>query len=235
MHTNCEKSGNMQNKIIVVTGAAGALGKVVTRTLSDKGALVSGLDLAPIPHTDALKLALEGIDLADEAVVKAAFETVARELGGIDGLVNIAGGFTWEGIEKGSVATWDRLYSLNVRSALLACQAATPFLRERRGSIVNIGANAATRADVGMGAYAASKSGVARLTEALAAELKDDHVRVNAVLPSIIDTPLNRAEMPDADFDRWVQPEALAKVIAFLQSADASAVTGALIPVTGRL
>ena len=109
------------------------------------------------------------------------------------------------------------------------------MLRASGGAIVNIGAAASIKAAMGMGAYAASKAGVARLTEALAEELKDAGVRVNAVLPSIIDTPANRKDMPDADFTRWVTPEALANVIAFLLSPEASAVTGALLPVTGRV
>jgi NAD(P)-dependent dehydrogenase (short-subunit alcohol dehydrogenase family) len=117
-----------------------------------------------------------------------------------------------------------------------ASQAALPHLRRRgSGRIVNIGANAATRAGAGMGAYTASKSGVARLTEALAEELKDDRITVNAILPSIIDTPPNRSDMPDADFDRWVKPDQLAGVIAFLLSDRASAITGALLPVVGRV
>jgi NAD(P)-dependent dehydrogenase (short-subunit alcohol dehydrogenase family) len=117
----------------------------------------------------------------------------------------------------------------------VATRSLLPMLRASKGSIVNIGAAASIKAAMGMGAYAASKAGVARLTEALAEELKSEGVRVNAVLPSIIDTPTNRADMPDAEFDRWVSPQELANVIAFLLSKEASAVTGALVPVTGRV
>ena len=135
----------------------------------------------------------------------------------------------------GSVATWDRLYAMNVRTALIASRALLPLLRASHGAIVNIGAAASVKAGVGMGAYAASKSGVARLTEALAEELKEEGVRVNAILPSIIDTPTNRADMPDADVAKWVSPAQLAGVVAFLLSSDAMPITGALIPVTGRV
>src|SRR5207245_7870540 len=110
-------------------------------------------------------------------------------------LVNIAGGFAWEEVESGTVDTWERLFKLNVITALNASKAALPLLLVNGGAIVNVSAAASTKADAGLGAYAASKSGVSRLTESLAAELKDRGVRVNAVLPSIIDTPMNRANM----------------------------------------
>jgi NAD(P)-dependent dehydrogenase (short-subunit alcohol dehydrogenase family) len=155
--------------------------------------------------------------------------------GGIDALVNVAGGFRWELLRDGEVETWDELYAINLRTAVVACKAALPALLERgRGRIINVGAGAAARAAAGMGAYAASKSGVERLTESLAAELRDRGVTVNAVLPGIIDTPRNRADMPDADFARWVAPEAIADVIVFLASDAARAVTGAAVPVFGR-
>ena len=127
------------------------------------------------------------------------------------------------------------MYRTNLRSCLLASQASIPLLRKNGGSIVNVSAAASQRAEKGMGAYAASKSAVSRLTESLAAELKDAGVRVNAVLPSILDTPANRTSMPDADFTRWVAPEALADAIAFLLSDQARAIIGALLPVMGRV
>ena len=125
---------------------------------------------------------------------------------------------------------------MNVTTALNASRAAMPYLRlSKAGRIVNVGANGAIKAAAGMGAYAAAKSGVHRLTESLAEELKGDGVTVNAVLPSILDTPANRLDMPDADFSAWVSPRDLAAVILFLVSPEAQAVTGALIPVTGRV
>jgi len=125
--------------------------------------------------------------------------------------------------------------SVSVPTAVAACRAALPHLPDGRGRIVNIGAAGATRAAAGMGAYAASKSGVARLTEAMAEEFKDRGITVNAVLPSILDTPANRSEMPGADPARWVSPDALAQVIAFLLSDAAAPINGALIPVKGRV
>lgn len=220
--------------IVAVTGAAGALGRKVVETLAGAGWRVVGIDLGPV-GADGVALALGGVDLTDEAAMAGAADRIGAELGQLDGLVNIAGGFSWETVQDGAVATWDRLYAMNVKTTLVSSRALLPLLRASRGAIVNIGAAASVKAATGMGAYAASKAGVARLTEALAEELKDEGVRVNALLPSIIDTPANRADMPDAEFDRWVAPSQLADVIAFLLSPAATAITGALIPVTGRV
>ena len=220
--------------IVAITGAAGALGRKTVDFLGEHGWTTVGIDLADMRDSRA-ELALGGIDLTDETQMQAAMRRIEGEFGRLDGLVNIAGGFSWETVADGSVATWDRLYAMNLRTALVATRTSLSLLRASRGAVVNIGAAGATKAGAGMGAYAASKAAVARLTEALAEELKDAHVRVNAVLPSIIDTPANRAEMPDADVGRWVTPEQLAEVIAFLLSPAASAVTGALVAVTGRV
>ena len=220
--------------IVAVTGAAGALGSKTVEILAAGGWTVVGIDLGKVA-SDGVALALGGVDLTDEAAVGVAAARIEKELGRLDGLVNIAGGFSWETVADGSVATWDRLYAMNVRTALIASRALLALLRASHGAIVNIGAAASVKAGVGMGAYAASKSGVARLTEALAEELKEEGVRVNAILPSIIDTPTNRADMPDADVAKWVSPAQLAGVVAFLLSSDAMPITGALIPVTGRV
>lgn len=225
----------MKDRIIAVTGSAGALGSAVVRHLAASGATVIGIDLAAQAEGPDLVLALGGVDLCDSVAVTRAFARIGDRFPALHGLVNVAGGFRWETVADGKIDTWDRLYAMNVRSALLASQSALPLLLAEGGAIVNIGAAAAQKADMGMGAYAASKAGVARLTESLAAELKDRGVRVNAVLPSILDTPLNRADMPQAEFDRWVAPAALAEVIAFLLSDAARAVSGALLPVTGRV
>lgn len=224
----------MNKPRIVVTGGFGALGRAVGDALLAAGACVALVDQAPAP--DGLApgvLACGGVDLNDPLAARHCLERVAGHFGGVDGLVNVAGGFAWETIADGDIATWDRMYAMNVRTALLATQAALPHLqRQGRGSIVNVGAMAAARAQAGMGAYAAAKSGVARLTEALAEELHGQGIRVNAILPSIIDTPANRSAMPDADTSRWVAPPALAQVVLFLLSDAAGAVSGALLPVT---
>jgi NAD(P)-dependent dehydrogenase (short-subunit alcohol dehydrogenase family) len=179
---------------------------------------------------------LPGVDLTDPAQAIAAMDTVAERCGGLDALLNIAGGFTWEKIEGGDPQSWPNLYRLNVQTAANASRAAMPHLRRSKaGRIVNVGSAAALKPGLGMGAYAASKSGVHALTQSLAEELKGDNVTVNAVLPSILDTPTNRADMPDANPADWVAPDDLAAVILFLASESARAVTGALVPVTGRV
>lgn len=215
---------------VVVTGGAGALGRTVVKRLVGAGWDVVALDLAAPADLPDGATAAAGVDLTDEAAAVRAFAA----LGPLAGLVNVAGGFAWEKVEGGGSGTWDRLFALNVKTALHASKAALSGL-SAGGAIVNIGAAAAAKAEVGMAAYAASKAGVARLTESLAAELKPREIRVNAVLPSIIDTPANRADMPGADFSSWVTADELANVIAFLLSDEASGVTGAAIPVTGRV
>jgi NAD(P)-dependent dehydrogenase (short-subunit alcohol dehydrogenase family) len=161
---------------------------------------------------------------------------IAKEAGRLDGLVNVAGGFHWEKLAGGTLDSWELMYRLNLRTAVVSCQAALPYLLQAgAGRIVNVGAMGAVKAATGMGAYAASKAGVAKLTEALADELKDRGITVNAILPSTLDTPRNRLDMPQADFSRWVTPVEAAEVIAFLVSDESRAVTGALIPVVGRV
>ncbi|QUD90363.1 SDR family NAD(P)-dependent oxidoreductase [Phenylobacterium montanum] len=223
----------MQDKVVVVTGAFGALGRVVIADAAARGAKVAALDFAPAaPLGLASHLAVGGVDLSEPEGAAKAIGAVVDHFGRMDALINVAGGFVWQTVAEGDAATWSRLYAMNVATTFNACKAALPHLVKSGGRIVNVGAYAALKADTGMGAYAASKSGVHRLTEALAAEYKG-MVAVNAVLPSIIDTPANRADMPQADASKWVSPQDLASVILFLASDAARAVTGALVPVTG--
>ncbi len=226
----------MDGKVVVVTGASGALGKVVAETALARGARVAGLDHAPSrTAATANRIELGGVDLSDAAQATRAIDAVAAHFGRLDALINIAGGFAFEAVAEGDPGTWQHMYALNVLTALNASRAAIPHLAASAPArIVNIGAIGALQAGAGMGAYAASKAGVHRLTEALAAEWKGKFT-VNAVLPSIIDTPANRASMPKADFAKWVTPQELTEVILFLVSDVASAVTGALLPVSGRV
>lgn len=229
---------NLSGKKIVVTGAFGALGAAVSATVKSAGAQVACIDFASAskaPAATAGCLLIGDVDLSAPAAATKALASAAAQLGGLDGIVNIAGGFRWEKVADGDIATWDFMFNVNVRTAVNAIRAALPLLKSPGARIVNIGAAGAIKAAAGMGAYAASKAGVARLTESLADELKDSGVTVNAILPSIIDTPINRADMPTAEFDRWVKPEQVADLIVFLLSERAAAITGALIPITGRV
>ena len=229
---------NLSGRVIAVSGGFGALGRAVAATLAGCGATVASIDFAAAPATGqtAGVHLYGGVDLTDEPAASSLMTRIVHDSGRLDGLINIAGGFHWEKLEGGALETWDSMYRINLRTAVVACKTALPFLvKSGNGRIVNIGAMGAIKAGAGMGAYAASKAGVAKLTEALAEELKDRGVTVNAILPSMIDTPRNRLDMPDADFSRWVAPSAIAEVIAFLLSDAAGAVTGALIPVAGRV
>jgi NAD(P)-dependent dehydrogenase (short-subunit alcohol dehydrogenase family) len=229
----------LDGKVVVITGGFGALGLVVAKAAVARGARLVILDQGLVPKDvdfgkDALLLG--GVDLANADLTREAIGKVKKQFGRLDCLVNIAGGFRWETLEEGDPATWDLLFKINVKTAVNASKAALPMLvASGAGRIINVGAGAALKAGQGMGPYAASKAGLHRFTESLAEELKAKNVTVNAVLPSIIDTPANRKDMPNADFSKWVTPAELASVILFLASDAASAVTGALIPVSGRV
>jgi NAD(P)-dependent dehydrogenase (short-subunit alcohol dehydrogenase family) len=232
----------IKGSVVAITGGFGNLGVATAAWLIARGARVALIGRGPVPAKEALPpgvgeaFGIGGIDLTHAAAAHEALDAVNAQFGGLDALLNIAGAFRWETVADGDPASWDLMFELNVKTALNASRAALPhLLRSNAGRIVNIGAGAGLKAGLGTGAYGAAKAGVARLTEALAEELKDKGVTVNAVLPSIIDTPQNRKDMPDADFTRWVAPEEIAALIAFLLSADARAITGALIPVNGRV
>jgi NAD(P)-dependent dehydrogenase (short-subunit alcohol dehydrogenase family) len=225
---------SLAGKACIVTGGAGALGSAVCRALSGAGAKVMAIDHGVLP---AEQPGIGGVDLSDASKAKAAIDKALAEMGGLYALINIAGGFRFEKLADGKIDTWDFLYTVNLKTAVNACQAALPhLLKNKTGRIVNIGAAAAAaKAGAGMGAYAASKAGVLKLTESLADEVKNDGITVNAILPTTIDTAANRKDMPRADFSKWVQPDEIAALIEYLLSDKASAVTGANIPIAGRV
>ena len=236
------KTEESLGRVAVITGGFGALGQAVVTTALDyeyKVAVVGHAAEPPAGLAGRLgqsALLLGGVDLADEAAATAAIRAVASRFGRIDVLFNVAGGFRWIKIEDSHSADLEFLLRMNVQTTVNAVRAALPTLRQSpAGRIVNVGALAAEKATAGMGPYSASKAAVLRLTEALAEELKDAGITVNAVLPSIIDTAQNRADMPKADFSRWVAPSDLAEVMLFLASERARAITGGLIAVRGRI
>jgi len=218
-------------QVVLITGAAGALGQATTAYFAAAGASLALLDVIA---TDSPHFA-QICDLTNLAACQAAVAAVVAKLGPIDTLVNIAGGFAMgEAVHETSATTWDFLMGLNAHSVLNMARAVVPvMLAAGHGKIVNIGAGAGLHGAARMGAYSASKSVVIRLTEAMAGELKTQGINVNCVLPSIIDTARNRADMPDADFSTWVHPDALARVIGFLASPAAAPIHGAALPVTG--
>lgn len=228
----------MNQKVVAITGAFGNLGVAVAQAIRVQGSKLALIDRstahAAALHADDFYLGGVNISIYNEA--QSCIEKITARYGRLDALINIAGTFRAETLQEGHPDTWDFLYEVNLKTAVAMSKAALPSLLIRGGRIINIGAGVAVnKAGQGMGAYAASKAGVIKLTEALSEEVKDSGVTVNAILPSIIDTPQNRAAMPQADFNRWVTPEALAQVIVFLLSDQASVITGAAIPVCGRV
>ena len=223
------------SRVIAITGGHGVLGRAVLEAALSDGLEVAIIDRTRGQATPEGVLDLGGVDLTDATAADRTMAAAVERFGRLDALLNIAGGFVWQTVDDPAPA-WSRMFALNLSTAVNACRAALPYLKASPdGRIVNVGANGALKAAAGMGAYAASKSGVHRLTESLADELKTTAVTVNAVLPSILDTEQNRKDMPDADPAKWVQPADLARVMLFLASPESRAVTGALIPVTGRV
>ena len=225
----------LARKVVVITGAFGQLGRAMTQEALRQGAQCALLDrnVAQAPQGATAW----PVDLSSLRDAKRVMDEIGAQHGRIDGLVNIAGGFRWQTLAgSDDLQEWQALFAMNLMTCVNASKAALPHLeRSAAGRIVNIGAMGALKGASGMGAYAASKAGVMRFTEALADEVKLQGITVNAVLPSTIDTPQNRADMPDAKFDQWVKAEEIARAIAFLLSDAASAITGALLPVTGKM
>jgi len=233
-------SSDLSGRTVVVTGAAGNLGKAVAAAFAARGASLVLVDLKEealaksYGAADAKRL-FAPCNLLDPAQVEAMAKHTAGRFGRIDVLCNLAGGFRMgDPVHATPASTVDFLLDLNVRTMLNTSHAVVPrMLAAGSGKVVNVGAFSAQKGAAMMGAYVAAKSAVIRLTETMAAELREKNVNVNCVLPTIIDTPENRAAMPDADPARWVAPADLANVIAFLASDAARAIHGAAIPVTG--
>ncbi|MXW29234.1 MAG: SDR family oxidoreductase [Chloroflexi bacterium] len=219
-------------KTVVVTGGSGAVGRVASRRFADAGAQVVVADMAP-PPGEAGAVAYHETDVLDEASVRGLFERVASEYGGPHVLVNIAGGFRFgPSVEEMDESDWDGLLQLNLKSTFLTIKNVLPYMKAQGyGRIVSIAARSGLHGDPMVAHYSVSKGGVILLTQSVAAEVKAHDITVNAVLPSIIDTPANRAAMPDAKVERWVQPDDLANVLLFLASEESRAVSGAAVPV----
>jgi NAD(P)-dependent dehydrogenase (short-subunit alcohol dehydrogenase family) len=223
------------DRTVVITGASGNLGRVVAKAFADLGARLALLDLKQGDLKESQQQIFLTTNLLDADSAGAAVGKALERFGRIDVLCNVAGGFRMGSpVHETKDADWDFLFGLNARSVLNTARAAVPaMLKGGGGKIVNIGAFAAQRGAASMGAYVASKSAVIRLTESMAAELREKNINVNCVLPTIIDTPENRKAMPNADPRKWVAPDDLASVIVFLASDAARAIHGAAIPVIG--
>lgn len=224
-------------RVVLVTGASGALGGAIAAAFADAGATVCATDLREPDENSGLDAA--GVDFyagdfTDEADVERVVGEAVSDHGQLDALCNVAG--TWKGgtpIDETDVGTFDMLMNVNLKTMFLASKHAIPHLREREGAIVSVSARASLSGGEGDGPYRASKAGVRLLTETIAEENMGT-VRANAVMPSVIDTPANREMMPDADHDKWVKPEDIAEVVMFLCSDAAEVTSGAAVPVYGE-
>ena len=214
----------------IVTGAAGVLGEAVVQRLVGDSHQVACIDRT-VGRTGKTSEWFLAEDLAECDAARTAIARAAEWLGGVDALVHLVGAFEWKPVEETSLDDWRSLFAANVETAINAIQATLPWFAHG-GAIVTVGAASAEPAGAGMAAYATAKSGIMRLSEALALELKPRGIRVNSVLPAIIDTPRNRADMPDADFAKWTSPGAIADAIFFLTSPASRAVNGASLDVT---
>jgi NAD(P)-dependent dehydrogenase (short-subunit alcohol dehydrogenase family) len=233
-----------KDKIVLVTGGTGGLGRAVSLAFLAEGAKVIVTfrdqheldDLKGAAGSNSASLQAELTDVTDEAAVQQLLDKIGNEHGRLDALVNTVGAYV------GGVNMWDldsktfeRLLTLNLRSGFnLSRAAARQMLKQGHGSIVNVAAKAALDHGAGASAYAASKAAALAMIDSLGAELKGTAVRANSILPSIIDTAINRKFMPGANFATWPKPEQIAKVILFLCSDDAEVIQGAAIPVYGN-
>jgi NAD(P)-dependent dehydrogenase (short-subunit alcohol dehydrogenase family) len=230
----------LENRVALVTGASGNLGKAVAKALFEAGARLALVDRSIEKLTrafsdlpDERRLLVGGAEMTSDPSVSGMVQTVVDHFGSIDILVNTVGGYSaGADVDQVELAAWDHMMDLNAKSSFLACHHVVPHMRSRgSGKIINIGARTAFSGSPGAAPYSASKAAVLRLTESLSAELKATGINVNCVIPGTIDTPGNRSSMPDADVSKWVAPAALADVILFLSSDMARAVHGVALPV----
>lgn len=227
---------------MIVTGAAGNLGRATAARLADEGVNLVCVDrtaealnsMVQTLPAKAKVLTFTGADLGNPAVAQAMVEAAVDSFGGVDALINTVGGFATGPVNGDALDQWDLMMTLNARVALVTTIAVLPAMQAvRYGRIVHIAAAPGLKAGANQAAYAASKAAVLRLTESVAVEHRSNRITANCILPGTIDTPQNRAAMPDAKVSDWVSPDAIARLISFLVSSGAAVVTGAAIPATG--
>jgi NAD(P)-dependent dehydrogenase (short-subunit alcohol dehydrogenase family) len=239
----------LKNKICIITGALGGLGQTVVKKFLENGATVVGADNEKALNENFKKnsfwMEVKGqtnwmfhpTDVLSESSVKELVKKIQQKHLRIDALINLVGGiYPWSDVTKIETKTWDFTIELNLKSAFLCSREALRIMiPQKNGKIINVGAGAGLKGGSQSGPYGASKAGVINLTETMAEENKINNIQVNAIVPSIIDTPANRQSMPDADFSKWVKAEEIAEVLLFLATEKSSGVTGSIIKVPGRV
>lgn len=231
-------SYDYSGKVVVVTGGTGQVGRIVAQAYVAAGATVIAADrMAPANADETQNPAFHQIDVLSEESVKNFFEELTQQHGPIYALVNTIGGYhAGEPVTEMNLSDFEGQFNLNVKTAfLLTKYAVATMTKTGGGKIVHFSSRAAVEKGVKAYAYSASKQAVVRLVESVAAETADQNININAVMPSLMDTPTNRKSMPNADFSKWPTPEQISKVLLFLTSSDAELINGAAIPVYGKV
>lgn len=233
----------LKEKVAIVTGGTGALGRVIVSEFLKEGAKVICTYIVDEELRDVLPLLSQFRDqivftktnVIKQKQVERTVQKTLKRFGRIDILVNTVGGFAYAPVVETDEKTWDHMMNINLKSTFLCSKAVLPhMIKQNYGKIINISSRPALKGAAGVGAYGASKAGVLNLTEAIAEEVREYDINVNAILPSVIDTPANRKAMPEADFSKWVKPEEIARVVVFLASDESKPISGAGIPVFGK-
>lgn len=234
----------LDGRVAIVTGGTGALGRAVCASFLRAGAqavVAPYIVEAEVPLLQQAagefrdRVETPKVDIGREGEVQDLVRRTVERHGRLDVLVNLAGGFAMGSVEQTSEADWDGMIALNLKTAFLCCKAAVPEMRRNKwGRILCIASRPGALGVGGLAAYSVAKGGIITLVRALADEVRDDDITVNAVAPSVIDTEANRKAMPDADYSRWVTPEDIAHLLTFLASEEARAISGALVPIYGK-
>ncbi|KAB2879419.1 SDR family oxidoreductase [bacterium] len=239
----------LENKVCIVTGALGGLGQTAVKTFLHNGATVVGVDSEKV-LTDEFRKSVfwqtvekhnkwkfRATDVLSESHVNELTKETILKYSKIDILINLVGGiYPWSEVTEVETKTWDFTIDLNLKSTFLCSREVLKIMKtQKNGKIINVGAIAGLKGGSKAGPYGVAKAGVINLTETMAEENKIHNIQINAIVPSIIDTPANRKSMPDADFSNWVKAEEIAELLLFLASDKSSGVTGSIIKVPGRV
>jgi NAD(P)-dependent dehydrogenase (short-subunit alcohol dehydrogenase family) len=225
----------LEDKVVIITGASGGLGRSVTQAFLDTGATVVGVSRSVDSSITHPRFVAEAADLGSWDATRTVVDSIAARFGRIDVLAHLTGGFAGgASVAETEEDVWDRMLTMNLRTAVHATRAVIPHMRKANsGRILAIGSLAALEPAPGIGAYSASKAALVSLVRTIAKENKDSGITANAVLPGTMDTPANRAAMPNADPAKWIQPERVAALLVWLALDAAASVTGAAIPIYG--